>query len=79
MSHTQPSPTAGVGHHPMAAAHPAAHPQVNGHMPAIPAQAQKGVPMTTAQKIATLNEQVWLSIGKNVALKLTKMNTNRSD
>ncbi|KAJ6125688.1 TPR-like protein [Penicillium sp. IBT 18751x] len=63
MSHTQPSPTAGVGPHHMAAAHPAAHAQVNGHMPAIPAQAQKGVPMTTAQKIATLNEQVWLSIG----------------
>lgn len=43
----------------------AAHAQVNGHMPAIPAQGQKGVPLTTAQKIAALNEQVWLSIGKN--------------
>lgn len=47
----------------MAAAHPAAHPQVNGHMAAMPPQAQKGVAMTTAQKIAALNEQVWLSIG----------------
>jgi hypothetical protein len=43
----------------------AAHAQVNGHMPAMPAQGQKGVPLTTAQKIAALNEQVWLSIGKN--------------
>jgi hypothetical protein len=51
----------------MAAAHPAAHPQVNGLIPAMPAQAQKGVPMTTAQKIATLNEQVWLSIGKDAS------------
>ena len=60
MSHTQPSPTAGVAHHP----HMAAHPQVNGHMPAaIPAQAPKGVSLTTAQKIAALNEQVWLQIG----------------
>lgn len=67
MSHTQPSPTAAVGPHHMAAAHPAAHPQVNGHIPAMPAQAQKGVPMTTAQKIATLNEQVWLSIGKDAS------------
>lgn len=64
MSHTQPSPTAGVAPH-HAAAHMAAHAQVNGHMPAIPAQGQKGVPLTTAQKIAALNEQVWLSIGKN--------------
>lgn len=64
MSHTQPSPTAGVAPHHMAAAHPAAHPQVNGHMAAMPPQGQKGVAMTTAQKIAALNEQVWLSIGK---------------
>lgn len=42
----------------------AAHAQVNGHMPAMPAQGQKGVSLTTAQKIAALNEQVWLSIGK---------------
>ncbi|KAJ5974475.1 hypothetical protein N7481_011685 [Penicillium waksmanii] len=41
MSHTQPSPTAGVAPH-HAAAHMAAHAQVNGHMPAIPAQGQKG-------------------------------------
>lgn len=62
MSHTQPSPTAGVApHH----AHMAAHPQVNGHMAAaIPAQGQKGVTLTTAQKIAALNEQVWLQIGR---------------
>ncbi|KAJ5666727.1 hypothetical protein N7462_011136 [Penicillium macrosclerotiorum] len=64
MSHTQPSPTAGVApHHP--AAHMAAHAQVNGHMPpaAMPSQGQKGVSLTTAQKIAALNEQVWLQIG----------------
>ncbi|KAJ5484091.1 General transcriptional corepressor ssn6 [Penicillium diatomitis] len=63
MSHTQPSPTAGPAQH-----HPGvmvAHPPVNGHMPpaAIPAQGQKGVPLTTPQKIAALNEQVWLQIG----------------
>ncbi|KAJ5471643.1 Transcriptional corepressor Cyc8 [Penicillium desertorum] len=67
MSHTQPSPTAGVAPH-HAAAHLAAHAQAqaqaNGHMSAIPVQGQKGVPtLTTAQKIATLNEQVWLQIG----------------
>jgi hypothetical protein len=47
----------------------AAHAQANGHMPpaAIPAQGQKGVPLTTAQKIAALNEQVWLQIGTNEA------------
>ncbi|KAJ6077252.1 uncharacterized protein N7446_000188 [Penicillium canescens] len=60
MSHTQPSPTAGVApHH----AHLAAHAQANGHMTAIPVQAQKPGPLTTAQKIASLNEQVWLQIG----------------
>ena len=64
MSHTQPSPTAGVAPHHPAAAHMPAHVQVNGHMPAIPAQTQKSVPLNTAQKIAALNEQVWLSIGK---------------
>lgn len=32
-------------------------------MAAMPPQGQKGVAMTTAQKIAALNEQVWLSIG----------------
>lgn len=65
MSHTQPSPTAGVAPH-HAAAHLAAHAQAqaNGHMSAIPVQGQKGVPaLTTTQKIAGLNEQVWLSIG----------------
>jgi hypothetical protein len=63
MSHTQPSPTAGVAQHHAAAM--AAHAQANGHMPpaAIPAQGQKGVSLTTAQKIAALNEQVWLQIG----------------
>ncbi|KAJ5729389.1 transcriptional corepressor Cyc8 [Penicillium malachiteum] len=62
MSHTQPSPTAGVAqHHAHMAA--AAHPQVNGHIPAIPAQGQKAVSLTTAQKITALNEQVWLQIG----------------
>jgi hypothetical protein len=47
----------------------AAHAQVNGHMPpaAIPAQGQKGVSLTTAQKIAALNEQVWLQIGMKEA------------
>ncbi|KAF9893767.1 glucose repression mediator protein [Aspergillus nanangensis] len=59
MSHTQPSPTGGVTpHH----GHIAAHPQVNGHIP-MPAQGQKGPPLNTAQKIAALNEQVWLQIG----------------
>ncbi|CAI7617985.1 unnamed protein product [Penicillium bialowiezense] len=63
MSHTQPSPTAGVAPH-HAAAHLAAHAQANGHMPAIPVAGQKGVPpLTTAQRIAALNEQVWLQIG----------------
>ena len=63
MSHTQPSPTAGVAQH---HAHMAAHPQVNGHMPAIPAQGQKAVSLTTAQKITALNEQVWLQIGMDL-------------
>ncbi|KNG81485.1 transcriptional corepressor Cyc8 [Aspergillus nomiae NRRL 13137] len=59
MAHTQPSPTGGVTpHH----GHIAAHPQVNGHMP-LQSQGQKGPPMSTAQKIAALNEQVWLQIG----------------
>ncbi|KAJ5081918.1 transcriptional corepressor Cyc8 [Penicillium alfredii] len=59
MSHTQPSPTVGVAqHHP----HLAAHAQVNGHLQAIP-QGQKGPPLSTGQKIAALNEQVWLQIG----------------
>ncbi|BDD59259.1 hypothetical protein MPDQ_000209 [Monascus purpureus] len=58
MSHTQPSPTAVVAHH----GHLAAHPQVNGHLPLQP-QAQKAPVLTTAQKIAALNEQVWLQIG----------------
>lgn len=63
MSHTQPSPTASVAHH---QAHMATHPQVNGHMPPMPAQAgQKAVSLTTAQKITALNEQVWLHIGMN--------------
>ncbi|KAJ6135562.1 hypothetical protein N7512_000722 [Penicillium capsulatum] len=60
MSHTQPSPTTGVApHH----AHMAAQAQVNGHIQAIPAPPPKGAPMTTAQKITALNEQVWLQIG----------------
>lgn len=65
MSHTQPSPTAGVAPHHMAAGPPAPHPQANGHMAAMPPQGQKGVlpHVSTAQKIATLNEQVWISIG----------------
>lgn len=61
MSHTQPSPTTGVAPH---QAHLAAHAQVNGHMPPMPTQGPKGVPLSTAQKIAALNEQVWLQIGK---------------
>ncbi|KAJ5641117.1 transcriptional corepressor Cyc8 [Penicillium herquei] len=63
MSHTQPSPTAGVAQHHAHMAAAAAHPQVNGHIPAIPAQGQKAVSLTTAQKITALNEQVWLQIG----------------
>jgi hypothetical protein len=59
MAHPQPSPPGGVPHH----GHLAAHPQVNGHMP-VSSQAPKGPPLTTAQKIAALNEQVWLQIGK---------------
>ncbi|RAK97179.1 putative transcriptional corepressor Cyc8 [Aspergillus ibericus CBS 121593] len=59
MAHTQPSPTGGVTpHH----GHLAAHPQVNGHLP-LQSQSQKGPPLSTAQKIAALNEQVWLQIG----------------
>ena len=59
MAHTQPSPTGGVTpHHP----HLAAHAPVNGHIP-LQSQAQKGPPLSTAQKIAALNEQVWLQIG----------------
>ncbi|OOF99621.1 hypothetical protein ASPCADRAFT_138287, partial [Aspergillus carbonarius ITEM 5010] len=59
MAHTQPSPTGGVTpHH----GHIAAHPQVNGHLP-LQSQSQKGPPLSTAQKIAALNEQVWLQIG----------------
>lgn len=77
MSHTQPSPTAGVAPH-HAAAHLAAHAQAqaqaNGHMSAIPVQGQKGVPsLTTAQKIATLNEQVWLQIGKEYPILYLKL------
>lgn len=60
MAHTQPSPTGGVTpHH----SHIAAHPQVNGHLPLQQTQGQKGPPLSTAQKIAALNEQVWLQIG----------------
>lgn len=59
MAHTQPSPTGGVTpHHP----HLAAHAPVNGHIP-LQSQAPKGPPLSTAQKIAALNEQVWLQIG----------------
>ncbi|KAL2832945.1 hypothetical protein BDW59DRAFT_138952 [Aspergillus cavernicola] len=58
MAHTQPSPTGGVTpHH----GHLAAHPPVNGHLP-LQSPAQKPPP-STAQKIAALNEQVWLQIG----------------
>ncbi|KAK2756777.1 glucose repression mediator protein [Arachnomyces sp. PD_36] len=61
-AHPQPSPPGGIPpHH----GHmPAAHPQqqVNGHMP-IQSQNQKGPPVSTAQKIAQLNEGVWLQIG----------------
>lgn len=59
MAHTQPSPTGAVTpHH----AHIAAHAQVNGHIP-LQSQGQKAPPLSTAQKIAALNEQVWLQIG----------------
>ncbi|KAL4910155.1 hypothetical protein BDW74DRAFT_144535 [Aspergillus multicolor] len=57
MAHAQPSPTGGVTpHHGHLAAHP-----VNGHLP-LQSPAQKPPP-STAQKIAALNEQVWLQIG----------------
>ncbi|KAL4807416.1 hypothetical protein BDV18DRAFT_137631 [Aspergillus unguis] len=57
MAHAQPSPTGGVTpHHGHLAAHP-----VNGHLP-MQSPAQKPPP-STAQKIASLNEQVWLQIG----------------
>ncbi|OKL62309.1 hypothetical protein UA08_03039 [Talaromyces atroroseus] len=59
MAHPQPSPPGGVPPHhgPLAV-----HPQMNGHL-SVQSQAQKGSPLTTAQKIAALNEQVWLQIG----------------
>ena len=60
MAHTQPSPTGGVTpHHAHIAA---AHAQVNGHLP-LQSQTQKAPALNTAQKIAALNEQVWLQIG----------------
>lgn len=66
MAHTQPSPTGGVTpHH----AHLAAHATVNGHIP-LQSQAQKGPPLSTAQKIAALNEQVWLQIGMSCQICL---------
>lgn len=65
MAHTQPSPTGGVTpHHAHLAA--AAHPQVNGHLP-LHSQS-KPSPLGTAQKIAALNEQVWLQIGMNILI-----------
>lgn len=59
MAHPQPSPPGGVPPHhgPLAA-----HTQLNGHIP-VQSAGQKGPPLTTAQKIAALNEQVWLQIG----------------
>jgi glucose repression mediator protein len=62
MSHTQPSPTGAVtpGH-----AHLAIHPQVNGHV-TLQSQGQKVPLFGTAQKIAALNEQVWLQIGMSL-------------
>lgn len=56
MAHPQPSPPGGV---PQPHSHLAGHPQVNGHIP-MQSQSQK---LTTTQKIAALNEQVWLQIG----------------
>ena len=74
MAHTQPSPTGGVTpHH----GHLAAHPQVNGHMP-LQSQGQKGPPMSTAQKIAALNEQVWLQIGTFKTLRMLFHNPFKS-
>ncbi|KAH8705812.1 putative transcriptional corepressor Cyc8 [Talaromyces proteolyticus] len=60
MAHPQPSPPGGVPpqHH----GHLAAHAQVNGHIP-VQSQGQKAPHLTNAQKIAALNEQVWLQIG----------------
>lgn len=63
MAHAQPSPPGGV---PPPHGHMAGHPSsVNGHLPVQSVQSQppKGPPMTTAQKITALNEQVWLQIG----------------
>ncbi|KAI9368589.1 hypothetical protein BJX61DRAFT_537136 [Aspergillus egyptiacus] len=58
MAHAQPSPTGAMTpHH----GHLAAHPPVNGHLP-LQSPAQKPPP-SAAQKIAVLNEQVWLQIG----------------
>lgn len=66
MAHTQPSPTGGVTpHHGHLAAHP-----VNGHMP-LQSPAQKPPP-STAQKIAALNEQVWLQIGTEAPSPITR-------
>lgn len=64
-AHPQPSPPGGIQPHQHG--HMAAHPQqqqqpVNGHMP-MQSQNQKGPALSTAQKIAQLNEGVWLQIG----------------
>ncbi|PGG96953.1 hypothetical protein AJ79_09395 [Helicocarpus griseus UAMH5409] len=58
-AHPQPSPPGGMHSHHGALA---AHPQANGHVP-IQGQAQKALPTTLSQKIALLNEGVWLQIG----------------
>lgn len=59
MAHPQPSPPGAVpAHH----GHLAAHPQVNGHLP-LQSQGQKAPQLTVAQRIAQLNEQVWIGIG----------------
>jgi hypothetical protein len=76
MAHPQPSPPGGVPpqHH----GHLAAHAQVNGHIP-VQSQGQKGPHLNTAQKIATLNEQVWLQIGKysrELSLSLSNRHAN---
>ncbi|KAK2788188.1 glucose repression mediator protein [Emmonsiellopsis sp. PD_33] len=58
-AHPQPSPPGGIHPHhgPLAV-----HPQANGHAPP-QGQPQKGIPTTVSQKIALLNEGVWLQIG----------------
>lgn len=63
-AHPQPSPPGGIhGHH-------APLTQVNGHVP-MQGPAQKVVPIS--QKIAQLNEGVWLQIGMLLPFHLSTL------